>query len=121
MPPTDKPTRTVENVSRSPFGNTRASRGPRLSPLRSEPVLLRAESPRITPSAESFYFQKQMQQHTALSIVLEDGERLTGTLEWFDDASLKIRCSNGSRVVVWKHGIRYLYKAGEENGSSQNG
>jgi sRNA-binding regulator protein Hfq len=62
------------------------------------------------PSAESFYFQKQMQQQTPLVAILEDGERIEGILEWFDDASLKFRRSNGSRVLVYKHAIKYLHK-----------
>jgi sRNA-binding regulator protein Hfq len=69
------------------------------------------------PSAESFYFQKQMQMQTPLVAVLEDGERIEGVLEWFDAASLKFRRSNGSRVLVYKHAIKYLHK---QNGSPRD-
>ena len=68
-------------------------------------------------SAESFYFQKQMQQQTPLVAVLEDGEHIEGILEWFDAASLKFRRSNGSRVLVYKHAIKYLHK---QNGGTPN-
>jgi len=62
------------------------------------------------PTAESFYFQKQMQQQTPLVAVLEDGERIEGVLEWYDAASLKLRRDNGSRVLIYKHAIKYLHK-----------
>jgi sRNA-binding regulator protein Hfq len=62
------------------------------------------------PTAESFYFQKQMQQQTPMVAVLDDGERIEGILEWYDAASLKFRRSNGSRVLVYKHAIKYLHK-----------
>ena len=31
-----------------------------------------------------FYFQKQMQQQTEMTVVLEDGEELRGTIQWYD-------------------------------------
>jgi sRNA-binding regulator protein Hfq len=51
-----------------------------------------------------------MQQQTPLVAVLEDGEHIEGILEWFDAASLKFRRSNGGRVLVYKHAIKYLHK-----------
>src|SRR5579871_2852205 len=41
--------------------------------------------------AEQFYLQKQIQSQTPMVIVLEDGEKLEGQIEWYDRGVLKIR------------------------------
>ena len=41
--------------------------------------------------AELFYLQKQIQSQTPMVIVLEDGEKLEGQIEWYDRGVLKIR------------------------------
>ncbi len=61
--------------------------------------------------AEAFYFQKQMQAQTPMVFVLEDGEQVRGVLEWFDRDTIKVR--NSTRTLIYKHSIKYLYKAGE--------
>jgi RNA chaperone Hfq len=62
--------------------------------------------------AEAFYFQKQMQQQTEMTVVLEDGEQLHGIIQWYDKCVLKLKVGR-SRVLVYKAGIKYLYKASE--------
>jgi RNA chaperone Hfq len=62
--------------------------------------------------AEAFYFQKQMQQQTDMTVVLEDGEQLHGIIQWYDKCVLKLKVGR-SRVLVYKSGIKYLYKASE--------
>ena len=62
--------------------------------------------------AEVFYFQKQMQQQTEMTVVLEDGEELRGTIEWFDRCVIKLRCGR-QRVLIYKSCIKYLYKGSE--------
>lgn len=62
--------------------------------------------------AEAFYFQKQMQQQTEMTVVLEDGEHLNGVIQWYDKCVVKLRVGRG-RVMVYKSGIKYLYKASE--------
>ncbi len=64
--------------------------------------------------AEASYFQKQMQAQTPLIFVLEDGEQIQGTIEWFDRDTIKVR--NTTRVLLFKRSIKYLYKAGESRG-----
>ena len=61
--------------------------------------------------AELFYLQKQIQQQTQMVLILEDGERVQGIIEWYDRHSIKVRGKN--RVLVYKAAIKYLYKAGE--------
>lgn len=62
--------------------------------------------------AEAFYFQKQIQQQTDLTVVLEDGEQLHGFLEWYDRCVIKLRVGR-QRVLIYKAGIRYLFKTSE--------
>jgi RNA chaperone Hfq len=62
--------------------------------------------------AEAFYFQKQMQQQTEMTVVLEDGEQLRGIIQWYDKCVLKLKVGR-SRVLVYKAGVKYLYKASE--------
>ncbi len=62
--------------------------------------------------AEAFYFQKQIQQQTELTVVLEDGESLHGVLEWYDHCAVKLR-SGRRRVLVYKSAIKYLFKTSD--------
>jgi sRNA-binding regulator protein Hfq len=63
--------------------------------------------------AEAFYFQKQMQSQTLMVFVMEDGEQIEGYIEWYDRNAIKVR--HGSRTLIYKSGIKYLYKAAENN------
>ena len=71
-------------------------------------------SPSATPGesshAEAFYFQKQIHSHTPMIFVLEDGEQIAGTIEWYDRNAIKVRRGN-LRTLIYKSGIKYLYKA----------
>ena len=73
-----------------------------------------AEQNTITESshAEAFYFQKQMQMQTEMMVVMEDGEELKGVIEWYDKCVVKLRVGR-LRVMVYKAGIKYLFKASE--------
>jgi sRNA-binding regulator protein Hfq len=62
--------------------------------------------------AELFYLQKQIQAQTPMVIVLEDGERVEGCIEWYDRISVKVR--GRSRTLVYKSAIKYMYKLGEQ-------
>jgi RNA chaperone Hfq len=61
--------------------------------------------------AELFYLQKQIQSQTPMVIVLEDGERVDGCIEWYDRHSLKIRGRN--KTLIYKSAIKYMYKLGD--------
>lgn len=65
-------------------------------------------------NAESFYYLKQMQSKTPMVIVLQDGEKLRGVIEWYDKHCLKINRIKEPNLLVPKHNIKYLYKAEEE-------
>lgn len=61
--------------------------------------------------AELFYLQKQIQSQTPMVVVLEDGERLEGCIEWYDRNSLKVR--GRARTLIYKSAIKYMYKLGD--------
>ena len=61
--------------------------------------------------AELFYLQKQIQSQTPMVIVLEDGERLDGCIEWYDRNSLKVR--GRTKTLIYKSAIKYMYKLGD--------
>ncbi|AXC12561.1 hypothetical protein ACPOL_3268 [Acidisarcina polymorpha] len=61
--------------------------------------------------AEVFYFQKQIHTQTLMTIVLDDGESIEGTIEWYDQDVIKVR--HGGRTLIYKSCIKYLYKSGE--------
>jgi sRNA-binding regulator protein Hfq len=61
--------------------------------------------------AELFYLQKQIQTQTPMVIVVADGERVEGVIEWYDSRSLKVR--GRERTLIYKSAIKYMYKLGE--------
>jgi len=61
--------------------------------------------------AELFYLQKQIQSQTRMVIVLEDGERIEGCIEWYDRNSLKVR--GRSKTLIYKSAIKYMFKHGD--------
>jgi len=70
--------------------------------------------------AESFYYVKQMQSRTPVAVVLDDGEVLKGTVEWYDRDCIKLTRYGSPNLLIYKRCIRYIYKEGEEsaNGGS---
>jgi len=70
---------------------------------------------KITPpdqtNAENFYYLKQMQSKTSMTIVLKDGEVLKGVIEWYDKGCLKVNRENEPNLLVFKSNIKYMYKA----------
>lgn len=66
--------------------------------------------------AEAFYFQKQIQARTPMIIVLKDGEEIHGSIDWYDRNCLKINRGGQPNLLIYKQSIRYIFKAGENNG-----
>lgn len=67
--------------------------------------------PPVETNAEVFYYKKQIDTHTTMIIVLQDGEEIKGTIEWYDRNALKINCSQGPNLMLLKHNIKYMFKA----------
>lgn len=62
-------------------------------------------------NAENFYYLKQMQAKTPMTIVLKDGEVLNGVIEWYDKNCLKVNREGAPNLLVYKANIKYMYKA----------
>jgi sRNA-binding regulator protein Hfq len=60
--------------------------------------------------AEIYYFQKQMHNKTPMVVVLLDGEKIYGQIDWWDQNAIKISRKNEPNVVIQKHAIKYIYK-----------
>ena len=62
-------------------------------------------------NAENFYYLKQMQSKTQMTIVLKDGEVLKGVIEWYDKGCLKVNREGEPNLLIFKSNIKYMYKA----------
>jgi sRNA-binding regulator protein Hfq len=47
-------------------------------------------------------------------IVLEDGESIQGTIEWYDRTCIKVNRNAQPNMLVYKASIKYMFKQGEE-------
>lgn len=74
---------------------------------------------RVPPSetnAEIFYYKKQMDSHTVMVMVLNDGDEIEGTIEWYDRSALKINRKGAPNILLLKHNIKYMFKAEDRDG-----
>jgi host factor-I protein len=81
------------------------------------PVPSKKPAPPETTHAENFYWVKQMQSRTPMAVVLDDGETLHGTIEWYDRDCIKLTRQGSPNLLIFKRVIRYIYKEGEESSS----
>lgn len=72
---------------------------------------IRKQTPPDTTNAENFYYVKQMQAKTPMVVILRDGEELHGVIEWYDKGCIKLNRDDGPNLLVYKHFIKYMYKA----------
>ena len=79
-------------------------------------ALGRKKIPQAETNAEIFYYKKQMDAHTAMVIVLTDGEEVEGTIEWYDRNALKINRKGAPNIMLLKHNIKYMFKAEDRDG-----
>lgn len=80
----------------------------------SGPAPSKKPAPPEVTHAENFYWVKQMQSHTPMVIVLDDGEKLHGTIEWYDRDCIKLTRQGSPNLLLFKRVIRYIYKDGDE-------
>src|SRR6476659_3319797 len=71
------------------------------------------QPPPTETHAEIYYYKKQIDAHTPMILVLEDGEEIEGTIEWYDRGALKINRRSAPNLLVLKRHIKYIYKAEE--------
>jgi host factor-I protein len=86
-------------------GNSSNSNGPAPSKKPAPPELTHAEN---------FYWVKQMQARTQMAIVLDNGEILRGTVEWYDRDCIKLTRHGEPNLLVFKRVIKYVHKDGDE-------
>jgi len=56
-------------------------------------------------NAENFYYLKQMQSKTPMTIVLKDGETLKGVIEWYDKTCPKVNRDGELGLLIFKSNI----------------
>ena len=61
--------------------------------------------------AEIYYYKKQIDARTKMVFVLQDGEEIVGTIEWYDLDALKINRQDAPNLLLPKQNIKYIYKA----------
>ncbi len=62
-------------------------------------------------NAENFYYLKQMQAKTPMTIVLKDGEIISGVIEWYDKCCLKVNREGAPNLMIYKSYIKYMHKS----------
>ena len=75
----------------------------------------RKPAPPEQTNAENFYYVKQMQARTPMALVLDNGEVLKGTVEWYDRDCIKLTRQGSPNLLIFKRVIKYVYKDGEES------
>ncbi len=78
------------------------------------PPAAKKSTPPDQTNAEQFYYSKQMQGKTHMVVTLTDGEQLEGVIEWYDRDCLKLNRIGAPNLLLFKHSIKYMYKAGPE-------
>jgi sRNA-binding regulator protein Hfq len=101
----------VRRTLRAPVADNREK------PFSAPKSLASAPKKQIPPeqtNAENFYYIKQMTAKTPMVILLKDGERLEGVIEWYDKGSIKVNREGAPNLLVFKSAIKYMYKAEDE-------
>ena len=80
-------------------------------PARPQGRAAKKSRPPDQTNAENFYYLKQMQSKTPMTIVLKDGETLKGVIEWYDKTCLKVNREGEPNLLIFKSNIKYMYKA----------
>lgn len=103
---------------RPAFADVKETSSPR-PPQHNGPAPSKKPAPPEMTHAENFYWVKQMQSRTPMVVVLEGGETLRGTVEWYDRDCIKLTRQGEPNLMIFKRVIKYVYKDGEE--SAQGG
>ncbi|MGI8640708.1 MAG: Hfq-like protein [Pyrinomonadaceae bacterium] len=89
----------------------RENYNPRNLPRERENTEVRKKQPPPSETnAETFYYKKQIDARTLMKIVLQDGEEIEGTIEWYDLDALKINRQDAPNILLPKHNIKYMFK-----------
>lgn len=94
-------------------GAPRIGMPPRPAQQPSSIQVRKRQPPPAETHAEIYYYKKQIDAHTPMVLVLQDGEEIEGTIEWYDRGALKINRRSAPNLLVLKRNIKYIYKAEE--------
>jgi host factor-I protein len=84
-------------------------------PQHNGPLPSKKPAPPELTHAENFYWVKQMQSRTPMTVVLESGEALHGIIEWYDRDCIKLTRDGAPNLMIFKRHIRYVHKDEEES------
>lgn len=96
---------------RSNGGTPRGGPQPRPQQPPSSIQVRKRQPPPAETHAEIYYYKKQIDAHTPMVLVLQDGEEIEGTIEWYDRGALKINRRGAPNLLVLKRNIKYIFKA----------
>jgi len=82
-------------------------------PERTGPPTSKRIPPPEQTHAQNFYYQKQMQTKTPMVVVLQDGEKIHGVIEWYDRNCIKLVRAGQANMLIYKPAIKYMYKESE--------
>ncbi len=107
---TPQPNRTNDRGNGGPRGGMPP---PRPTQQPSSMQVRKRQPPPAETHAEIYYYKKQIDAHTPMVLVLQDGEEIEGTIEWYDRGALKINRRSAPNLLVLKRNIKYIFKAEE--------
>lgn len=111
----------VPQQNRMPEQGQRPGGMPQQRPGQQASMQMRKRQPPATEThAEIYYYKKQIDAHTPMVLVLQDGEEIEGTIEWYDRAALKINRRSAPNLLVLKRNIKYMFKAEERHGKVES-
>ncbi len=87
------------------------SEAPRQNETRETTETRKKTPPPVETNAETFYYKKQIDARTPMVIVLQDGEQIEGTIEWYDLDAIKVNRAAAPNIMLLKHSIKYMFKA----------
>ena len=85
----------------------------------SAPQVRKRTPPPMETNAELFYYKKQIDAHTLMVIMLQDGEEIEGTIEWYDRGALKVNRKSEPNLLLLKRNVKYMYKADERGDQAE--
>lgn len=72
------------------------------------------KSPKQKPTEQTFeepkYLKHLIENHIPVCVKLEDETEVTGTIEYYDAAFIRITRDEGPNLFLFKHHIKYLYE-----------
>jgi len=110
----------VPQQNRMPEQGPRSGGIPQQRPGQPPMQMRKRQPPPTETHAEIYYYKKQIDAHTPMVLVLQDGEEIEGTIEWYDRGALKINRRSAPNLLILKRNIKYMFKAEERHGKVES-